>query len=77
MNAAALTLVDHVPPEVPMRQFVLTMPFPLRFPLTFDGELLGCTPERPHRGKTSRKDLTEVDLFVVRFATEGTATQWA
>ena len=41
MNAGALTLVDHVLPEVPIRQFVLTMPFSLRFPLAFDGELLG------------------------------------
>jgi hypothetical protein len=41
MNAGALTLVDHVLPEVPIRQFVLTMPFPLRFPLAFDGKLLG------------------------------------
>jgi hypothetical protein len=28
-------------PEVPIRQFVLTVPFPLRFPLAFDGKLLG------------------------------------
>ena len=41
MNAGALTLVDHVLPEVPIRQFVLTLPFPLRFPLAFDGKLLG------------------------------------
>ena len=41
MNAGALTLVDHVLPEAPIRQFVLTMPFPLRFPLAFDGKLLG------------------------------------
>ena len=41
MNAGALTLVDHVLPEVPIRQFVLTVPFPLRFPLAFDGKLLG------------------------------------
>ena len=41
MNAGALTLVDHVLPEVPLRQFVITVPFPLRFPLAFDGELLG------------------------------------
>ncbi len=27
--------------EVPIRQFVLTLPFPLRFPLAFDGKLLG------------------------------------
>jgi hypothetical protein len=26
---------------VPIRQFVLTVPFPLRFPLAFDGKLLG------------------------------------
>jgi hypothetical protein len=41
MNAGALTLVDRVLPEVPIRQFVLTMPFSLRFPLPFDRELLG------------------------------------
>jgi hypothetical protein len=41
MNAGALTLVDYVLPEVPIRQFVLTVPFPLRFPLAFDGKLLG------------------------------------
>jgi hypothetical protein len=40
MNAGALTLVDHVLPEMPIRQFVLTVPFPLRFPLAFDGKLL-------------------------------------
>jgi len=33
--------VDHVLPDVPLRQFVVTMPFPLRFPLAFDGKLLG------------------------------------
>jgi hypothetical protein len=32
---------DYVLPEVPIRQFVLTLPFPLRFPLAFDGKLLG------------------------------------
>ena len=41
MNAGALTLVDHVLPQVPLRQFVLTVPFLLRFPLAFDGKLLG------------------------------------
>jgi hypothetical protein len=28
-------------PEVPIRQFVLTLPFSLRFLLAFDGKLLG------------------------------------
>jgi hypothetical protein len=41
MNQGALNLVEHVLPDVPIRQFVLTMPFPLRFPLAFDGKLLG------------------------------------
>jgi hypothetical protein len=41
MNEGALTLLDYVLPEVPIRQFVLTVPFPLRFPLAFDGKLLG------------------------------------
>jgi len=41
MNAGALTLVDHVLPEAPLRHWVLTVPFPLRFPLAFDGKLLG------------------------------------
>jgi Putative transposase len=41
MSAGALNLVDHVLPDLPLRQFVLTMPFPLRFPLAFDGKLLG------------------------------------
>jgi hypothetical protein len=41
MNEGAANLVDHVLPDVPLRQWVLTMPFPLRFPLAFDGKLLG------------------------------------
>jgi hypothetical protein len=41
MSEGALNMVDHVLPDVPLRQFVLTMPFPLRFPLAFDGKLLG------------------------------------
>jgi hypothetical protein len=40
MSAGAANLVDHVLPDVPIRQFVVTMPFLLRFPLAFDGELL-------------------------------------
>jgi hypothetical protein len=57
MNEGALNLVNHVLPDVPIRQFATgaakphgagagragpsTMPFPLRFPLAFDGRLLG------------------------------------
>jgi hypothetical protein len=41
MPEGAANLVDHVLPDVPIREFVLTLPFPLRFPLAFDGKLLG------------------------------------
>jgi hypothetical protein len=36
----AAYLVDHVLPEAPYRQFVLTFPWPLRFPLAFDALFL-------------------------------------
>jgi hypothetical protein len=39
MSEGAANLVDHVLPDVPIRQFVLTLPIPLRFPLAFDGKL--------------------------------------
>jgi hypothetical protein len=42
MNEGAANLVDHVLPDVPIRQWVLTLPHPLRFLLAFDGHLLGC-----------------------------------
>jgi len=47
-DEGALNLVDHVLPDVAIRQWVLTMPFPLRLPLAFDGKLLGqwCVSSR-------------------------------
>jgi hypothetical protein len=42
MAQTAANLIDHVlPPDVPLRQFVLTVPFELRARLAYDGELLG------------------------------------
>jgi hypothetical protein len=41
MTATAADLVDHVIPDVPLRQFVLTLPFELRARLAYDGELFG------------------------------------
>jgi hypothetical protein len=41
MTSGALTLVDHMPPAVPLRQWVVTMPFPTRSPLALDEKLLG------------------------------------
>ncbi len=39
MSSTAAHLVDHVLPEAPMRQWVLTLPFPLRLRCAFDHEL--------------------------------------
>ena len=42
MAQAAANLVEHVlPAQVPLRQFVLTVPFELRYRLAYDGALLG------------------------------------
>ena len=41
MNEGALNLTDILLPDVPLSQFVVTVPFPLRFPLAFDGKLVG------------------------------------
>jgi hypothetical protein len=43
MNEGAANLVDHVLPEdIAIRQWVLTLPHPLRFSLAFDGKVLGA-----------------------------------
>lgn len=43
MNEGASKLVDHVLPEgVAIRQWVMTLPFPVRFPLAFEGKMLGA-----------------------------------
>ena len=42
MNEGAANMVDHVLPEqIPIRQWVLTLPYPLRYPLAFDPNHLG------------------------------------
>ena len=40
MAQSAARLIDDVLPEVPMRQWVLTLPYPLRYRLSWDTELL-------------------------------------
>jgi hypothetical protein len=42
MSATAANLVDYVMPKVPLRQWVLTLPFAWRARLGFDGPLLGA-----------------------------------
>ena len=43
MASTAANLVEHVlPSAVPLRQWVLTLPFELRARLAYDGELLGA-----------------------------------
>jgi hypothetical protein len=39
MANTAAHLVDRVLPEAPVRQYVLSLPFPLRYRLAFDAEL--------------------------------------
>jgi hypothetical protein len=39
---SAANLVDHVLPDVPLRQFVVTFPFELRARLAYDGKLLSA-----------------------------------
>ena len=39
MAETAAHLVDHVLPEVPIRQWVLTLPYPLRYRCAYDAEL--------------------------------------
>lgn len=43
MAQSSANLLEHVLPSVPLRQFVLTLPFELRPRLTYDGALLGAT----------------------------------
>ena len=40
MADTAAHLVDHVFPEVPVRQWVLSVPFPLRYRLAYDSSLV-------------------------------------
>lgn len=42
MAQGAANLLDHVLPKVGLRQFVLTVPFPLRARLAYDGKLLSA-----------------------------------
>jgi hypothetical protein len=41
MADTAAHLVERVIPEVPVRQWVLSLPFTLRYRIAFDGALLG------------------------------------
>jgi len=57
MVESAAHLVDHVFPEVPVRQFVLTFPFPLRFLFANDPNALSAVLTVVHRA---------LSTFVVR-----------
>ncbi len=59
MCSTAADLIEHVLPEVALRQWVLTFPFPWRRRLAQDGELLGAltrisTPGAPQPGPPRR-----------------------
>jgi len=58
MNEGAANLVDHALPEgIPLRQWVLTLPHPLRYPLAFDAV---------HLGKVLRMFTTTVSAWYTR-----------
>jgi hypothetical protein len=42
MAESAAHLVDHVLPDVPVRQWVLSLPFEIRYRLAWDGDLIGA-----------------------------------
>lgn len=46
MSATAANLTDYVMPKVPLRQWVLVVPFAWRSRLGFDGRLLGVVVRR-------------------------------
>ena len=58
MNDLSLHLVDEVLPEVPLRQWVVTVPFSLRYRLGFDrrasGQLIRCFHRALRRHMTHR-----------------------
>ena len=60
MADTAAWLVDRVLPEVSVRQWVLTLPFALRYRLAFDAELtemavVACYPHRHTRSTAGRR----------------------
>jgi hypothetical protein len=44
MADTAAHLVDRVLPEVPIRQWVLTLPYPLRYRCAYDAKLTSDVP---------------------------------
>ena len=58
MNQLAANLVDHVLPQVPVRQWVLTFPMPVRFLLAWHPRLAqsvgGAGPESCARTPSTR-----------------------
>jgi len=74
MSEAAAHLVDLVLPEVPVRQYVLTLPFRLRFILAYDhdlklevGSVLVRTLFNWYRLRARRRGLTEPECGAVAF----------
>jgi hypothetical protein len=51
MVESAAHLVDHVFPEAPVRQWVLTFPFPLRFLFANDPNALSAVLTVVHRAR--------------------------
>jgi len=67
MVESAAHLVDHVFPEAPVRQWVLTFPFPLRFLFANDPNALSAVLTVVHRALSTFVDRTceELDRLLV------------
>jgi hypothetical protein len=57
MADTAAYLVDCVLPEVPVRQWVLTLPYPLRYRCAYDAKLTSCHGSAPRRTPQGRRPL--------------------
>ena len=88
MAETAAHLVDHVLPPVPVRQWVLTLPFALRYLVAFDADLLADVRRRFvravfrfQRAQARRHGINPAEpgavVFVQRFGTLHTECRYA
>ena len=71
MADTAAHLVDHVFPVVPVRQWVLSSPFALRYKMAYDARLMSdvlnifATAVLGHLRRRARKSRTRCDLSAI------------
>jgi hypothetical protein len=57
MHQRPAHLVDRVLPELAIRQWVLTLPYPLRYRWAYDAKLTSCHGSAPRRTPQGRRPL--------------------